>query len=88
MGKGVTIMERERDRKRPETPKRPEEVEQKFEVTEREKYLLQIMANVVAQSYLPSLGRERDSESKELMERILHSQISPPYTFPALSHID
>jgi len=48
---------------------------EKFRITEREKFLLKVMVRVMAQGYLPSLGRERDTESKATMETILRGWI-------------
>ena len=53
-----------------------QEVEQKFEVTEREKYLLEVMAHIIAQGYLPRIGNRRDPESKKDMEEVLRWHIN------------
>jgi hypothetical protein len=47
--------------------------EEKFEVTEREKYLLEIVANVVAESYIPKFG---SAIRQEHMKEILLSHIN------------
>lgn len=50
-----------------------ERQEDKFEVTEREKYLLEIVANVVAESYIPKFG---SAIRQEHMKEILLSHIN------------
>jgi hypothetical protein len=48
----------------------------KFEITEREKYLLEVMVHIIAQGYLPHLGLRPDPQSREDVERILRTQIN------------
>jgi hypothetical protein len=54
------------------TPEK-EAKEAKFEITEREKYLLEIMAHVIAQSYIPKFG---SAIRQEHMEKNLLSHIN------------
>src|ERR1700731_3628251 len=51
-------------------PAPPEKI---FEVTEREKYLLQVMAHVILEGYLPHLRRHPGD--KPNMEKILYRQL-------------
>jgi hypothetical protein len=54
--------------------------EEKFEITEREKQLLQVMTRVIAHGYLPSLRREPGNEKtiERIMLRYLDKFTSTP----------
>ena len=52
----------------------PSKKSKKFEVTEREKYLLEVMARVIAQGYVPDMHR-RDRFSNKDIETVLRNQI-------------
>lgn len=46
-----------------------------FEITEREKYLLQIVANVITRGYLPDLAGEHTDASRKTVEGVLRRTI-------------
>jgi hypothetical protein len=65
-----------------------EQIEQKFEVTEREKKLLQVMARVIAVGYIPSILGERRKEiaiEETLLNYIDKFTSTPPNTENHLS---
>ncbi len=47
-----------------------------FEVTKREKYLLNIMAHIIAQDYIPGYIKQSDPETRNDMEDVLRSKIN------------